>query len=86
MLQRCSNGIIRDNATIRGSTRNSMGGIPSVCKAETSSLTCMVPRFAANAALVRPDIRIAVIIAPISRAIAMPTRFATKIAAPNCSS
>jgi len=79
-----SSGIITERATILGRTRNSIGGMPSVCSAEISSLTCMVPRLAAKAAPVRPDIRIAVIIAPISRTIAMPTRLATKIAAPNC--
>jgi len=70
-------------ASMRGRTRNSMGEIPMVIKASTSSFTCMVPIWAAKAAPVRPAMMIPVMRAAISRAMAIPTRFATKICAPN---
>ena len=54
-----------------------MAGMPRVCSASISSLTCMVPSWAAKAAPVRPAMMMAAIIAPISRVIAMPTRSAT---------
>ena len=48
-----------------------------VVSASISSLTCMLPIWAANAAPLRPAMMMAVIMAPISRAMAMPTRSAT---------
>ena len=45
--------------------------------ASITSLTCIVPSWAANAAPVRPAMMIAVIIAPISRVMAIPTKSAT---------
>ena len=61
----------------RGSTRNSIGEIPIVVSASISWVTFMVPSCAANAAPVRPAMMIAVIIAPMSRTMPMPTRSAT---------
>ena len=72
-----SSGIMRMSAIIRGSTRKSMEERPNVLSASISSFTCMVPSWAAKAAPVRPDMMMAVISAPISRAMAMPTRSAT---------
>ena len=54
-----------------------------VCRASISSLTCMVPSCAANAAPVRPAMMMPVITQPISRVMPNPTRSATKICAPN---
>ena len=71
-----SSGIISVNASRRGSTRNSTGSIPRVLNASISSLTCMVPSCAENAAPVLPAMMMAAIIAPISRTMAMPTRLA----------
>ena len=62
---------------MRGKTRNSIGEMPMVVSASISSFTCIVPSWAAKAAPVRPAMMMAVIMAPISRAIAMPTRSAT---------
>ena len=56
---------------MRGSTRNSIGEMPRVVSASISSFTFMVPSCAAKAAPVRPAMMIAVIMAPISRAMAM---------------
>ena len=72
-----SSGIISASASIRGRTRKSIAGMPSVDNASISSLTCIVPSWAANAAPVRPAMMMAAIIAPISRVIATPTRSAT---------
>jgi len=63
-----------------------MGEIPMVFKASISSLTCIVPSWAAKAAPVRPAMITAVITAPITRTMATATRLATKICAPNMSS
>ena len=52
--------------------------------ASISWLVFIVPSSAAKAAPVRPAMTTAVIMQPISRVIAMATRFATKIEAPNC--
>ncbi len=65
------------SAIMRGRTRNSIEERPKVVSASISSLTCIVPSWAAKAAPVRPAMMIDVISAPISRAMAMPTRFAT---------
>ena len=54
-------------AIIRGRTKNSMGEMPMVFRASISSLTCIVPSWAANAAPVRPAIMIPVMMAPITR-------------------
>ena len=54
-----------------------MGERPSVVRASISSFTVIVPSRAAKAAPVRPAMMMAVIIAPISSVIAMPTRLAT---------
>ena len=54
-----------------------MGEMPNVVSASISSLTCIVPSCAANAAPVRPAMTTAVIIAPISRVMATLTRSAT---------
>ncbi len=54
-----------------------MGEMPRVVSASISSLTCMVPSWAAKAAPVRPAMMMPVIIAPISRVMAIPTRSAT---------
>ena len=54
-----------------------MGEMPRVCRASISSLTCIVPSWAAKAAPVRPAMMIAVMIAPISRTMAIATRSAT---------
>ena len=62
---------------MRGSTRKSWGEKPDVVRASISSFTRMVPICAAKAAPVRPAMMMAVIIAPISRAMASPTRSAT---------
>ena len=75
--ERHSSGIIRISAIIRGSTRNSSGETPIVVSASISCVTFIVPSSAANAAPVRPDMMIAVIIAPISRTKPIPTRSAT---------
>jgi hypothetical protein len=73
---RHKSGIMRIRASMRGNTRNSMGETPSVLKASISLLTCIVPSCAANAAPVRPAMMIPVIMAPISRAMPIPTRSA----------
>ena len=52
---------------------------PNVESASISSLTCMVPSWAAKAAPVRPAMTMAVIMAPISRTVAIPTRSATDL-------
>ena len=83
---RHSSGIIRHRASMRGRTRNSIGGMPKVTSASTSSVTFIVPSWAANAAPVRPAMMMPVIIAPISRSMAIPTRLAMKMSAPNCCS
>ena len=69
-------GIIRMRPSIRGSTRNSKGEMPMVVRASISSLTRMVPSWAAKAAPVRPAMMMAAIMAPISRAMPMATRSA----------
>ena len=58
------------SAITRGSTRNSIGEMPIVVSASISCVTFIVPSCAAKAAPVRPAMMIAVIIAPMSRAIA----------------
>ena len=78
-----SSGITSIAATRRGRTRKWIGSSPKVVIAFTSSLTFWVPIWAANAAPVRPANTIAVISAPSSRSIAIPTPFTTKITAPN---
>ena len=70
-------GIMRIRATIRGSTRKSMGGMPMVTSASISSFTRMVPSWAAKAAPVRPAMMMPVIRQPISRVAPMATRSAT---------
>ncbi len=45
-----SNGTISIRASMRSSIRKSMGEMPSVLKASISSLTCVVPSWAAKAA------------------------------------
>jgi hypothetical protein len=70
-------GVMRIRASIRGRTRNSRGEIPMVRRASISSFTCIVPSWAAKAAPVRPARMMPVIMAPISWAMAMPTRSAT---------
>ena len=60
--------------------------MPVVRRASISSFTCMVPICAANAAPARPAMMMPVMRAPISTAIPMPTRFATKIWAPKAES
>jgi len=54
-----------------------MGETPSVRRASISSFTCMVPSSAAKAAPVRPAMMIPVMIAPMTRIMAMPTRLET---------
>jgi hypothetical protein len=71
-------------ASIRESTRNSIGEIPMVESASISWLVVIVPNCAAKAAPVRPAMTMAVMMQPISRVMATATRFATKIEAPNC--
>ena len=66
-----------ESASRRGSTRKSMGGMPIVVRASISCETFMVPSWAAYADPVRPAMMIAVIMAPISRAIATATMLAT---------
>ena len=77
---------MRTRASMRGMTRNSMGERPRVFRASSSSFVTMVPSWVAKAAPVRPIMMMAVIIAPISRAMEMPTRSAMNICAPNFSS
>ncbi len=71
-----SNGIMTMSAMTLGVTRKSIGCMPRVVNASTSSLTFMVPICAAYAAPVRPAMMIAVMIGAISRTIATATRFA----------
>src|SRR5581483_11670644 len=77
-------GIITESAMTRGRTRYSIGFKPSVMSASISSVTRIVPSCAANAAPVRPAMMTPVMIAPISRAMPICTRFATYSVAPNC--
>ena len=70
-------GIIAISASIRGSTRNSTGWKPRVRKASISSFTCMVPSWAAKAAPVRPAMMMPVMMAPMTRTMAMPTMVET---------
>ena len=60
------------SAMTRGRTKNSRGEKPAVVKASISWVTFMVPSCAAKAAPVRPAMMMPVIIAPISRIMAMP--------------
>ena len=66
-----------ESASMRGRTRKSIGGMPIVVSASISWDTFIVPSCAAYADPVRPAMMIAVIMAPISRAIATATMFAT---------
>ncbi len=79
-------GIISTSAKTRGSTRKSKGLKPKVFRASISSLAFMLPMCAAKAAPVRPLMMMAVIITPISRTMAIPTRSATYRLAPKLSS
>ena len=76
LAYRVSSGSMTMSAITRGSTRKSIGLIPSVLSASISSLTFIVPRWAAYAAPVRPAIMIPVMIGAISRTIATATRSA----------
>ncbi len=71
-----SSGIIRISASIRGRTRNSKGEMPKVWNASISWFTFMVPSCAANAAPVRPQMMMPVMMQAISRTVATATRSA----------
>ena len=77
-----SRGSTSTSATILGSTSNSMGSMPSVRSASISSVTAMVPIWAAQAEPERPAMMIAVISGANSRSMDRPTRSATKMFAP----
>ena len=86
-VKRSESGMIHDpitlneNATIQEALQimkeQKIGGIPIVVSASISCDTFIVPSCAAYADPVRPAMMIAVIIAPISRTIPIPTRSAT---------
>jgi len=64
-------------ASTFGTARNRTGSNPMVTSALTSSLTTMVPISAAKADPERPATRMAVMMGPSSRTMAMVTRLAT---------
>ena len=66
-----------DSATTRGRTRKSIGGMPSVVSASISCVTRIVPICAAKPEPVRPAMMMPVMMQPISRTVAIPTRSAT---------
>ena len=80
-----SSGVISRRASVLGSTKNSIAGIPKVRRESISSLIFMEPSSAAKAAPVLPAITIATINAPISRTMAKETRSATYMVALNFS-
>ena len=71
---------------MRGSTRASIGEMPIVRIASTSSVSFIVPICAAKALPERPATMIAVISTPSSRRVIRPTRLTVSVSAPNCAS
>jgi len=68
---------MRQSASMRGSTRKSIGGTPMVTNASISWLTFIVPSWAANPEPVRPAMMIPVMMQPSSRTVAIATKSAT---------
>ena len=67
-------GVNRNSASILGAARNRSGPMPIASTASTSSLTCIVPSSAVNAAPIRAATIIPVSSGPSSRVKAMATR------------
>ena len=66
---------MKNTPSMRGSTRCSIGEMPSVTNASISSVIFMLPSSAAKPAPVRPAMMMPVMRAPISRSMPKPTRY-----------
>jgi hypothetical protein len=84
--KRVKSGSTIINAIILGTAKKTVGENPMIKRASTSSEIFMVPISAAKADPDLPATTIAVMIGPSSETIAIETREATYIFAPNCSS